>query len=612
MSEATRLAVWAPGATSVAAHIRGSEQALTRDDLRTGWWQLDRVMPEGTDYSLRVDDGEPRPDPRSRWQPDGVHGPSRVLDPSSLSWTDDGWRPVPLGDAVVYEAHVGTFSENGTFKGAIEHLDHLVALGVTHLELMPVNEFPGTRGWGYDGVDLYAPFSGYGGPDGLSQLVDAAHNRGLAVLLDVVYNHLGPSGNYLPQFGPYFTDRHKTLWGEALNFDGPSSDEVRRFFIENALMWLRDFHIDGLRLDAVHAIVDTTATHFLEQLAAEVHALQAELGRPLVVIAESDSNDPRLVRDVQHGGYGLDAQWSDDFHHALHTVLTGERDGYYADFGTLHDLAVALQHGYRYAGDYSPFRGRVHGRPLSEPDGNRLLGYLQNHDQTGNRARGERSAALVSRGRLMIGAAVVLTAPFVPMLFQGEEWAASTPFQYFTDHDAELGRLVSNGRKEEFAAFGWDPDDVPDPQHEETFSRSKLRWREIGEAPHADMLDWHRRLIALRRQRPELRDGRLDAVDVRYDEDDRWLRFTRGGLTVAFNLADAEREVRVPISAEILLASDSAIRVGMDTVTLPPDSVAILGHRSKSQALEKLSAREARRCPAPQEAAQRFRGPSPG
>ena len=574
---ASPIRVWAPGASSIEADIDGSRQPLFREPGDAGWWQTKASFEAGASYSLRIDGGEPRPDPRSRWQPDGVHGPSRVLDTSALTWTDGAWQPPPLADALIYEAHIGTFSESGTFDGAIDHLDHLVDLGVTHLELMPVNEIPGDRGWGYDGVDLFAPYSRYGGPHGLNRLVDAAHSRGLAVLLDVVYNHLGPSGNYVGEFGPYFTDRYKTPWGEALNLDGPGSDEVRRFFIDNALMWLRDFHIDGLRLDAVHAIVDTSAVHLLEQLAAEVRGLEAQLGRPLLVIAESDLNDPRPIRDVEHGGYGLDAQWSDDFHHALHTVLTGERDGYYADFGTLGDLAITLGRGYRYAGEYSPFRGRVHGRPLFEPNGNRLLGYLQNHDQTGNRARGERSAALMSRGRLMIGAAVVLTAPFVPMLFQGEEWAASTPFQYFTDHDAELGRLVSQGRKAEFAAFGWDPDDIPDPQAEDTFLRSKLRWSELSEPEHAEILDWHRRLIALRHERPELRDGRLDALEIDYREEEGWLRFTRGDVTVVFNLAELDQDVRVGGSSEILLASEPGIELRDGTVSLPPDSVAIIG-----------------------------------
>src|SRR3954470_15972322 len=428
------LHVWAPNAERVEGLIGDRRVPLEPTD--GGWWQSDERFTHGTDYAFSLDGGEPRPSPRSRWQPHGIDGPSRIVDPGSFEWHDAGFRAAPLASAVIYELHIGTFTPEGTFEAAISRLEHLVELGVTHVELMPVAEFSGDRGWGYDGVDLYAPHHAYGGPEGLARFVDAAHAKGLAVVMDVVYNHLGPAGNYLREFGPYFTDRYGTPWGMAVNLDGPGSDEVRRFFIDNALMWLRDYHVDSLRLDAVHAIFDMSALHFLEQLGSEVHALAGSLGRNLSVIAESDLNDPRLIRPVEAHGYGLDAQWSDDFHHALHSVLTGEREGYYADFGALEDLAVTLVQGYRYAGDYSRFRQRRHGRPEPGLDGRRLLGYLQNHDQIGNRALGERSPALMSQGRVLIGAAVVLTGPFVPMLFQGEEWAASTPFQYFTIHTA--------------------------------------------------------------------------------------------------------------------------------------------------------------------------------
>ena len=542
-----------------------------------GWWASAEPVGPGTDYRFSLDGGAPMPDPRSAWQPSGVDGPSRTVDFDAFAWTDAGWQAPPLADAVVYEAHVGTFSAEGTFQGAIAHLDHLVELGVTHLELMPVAEFSGERGWGYDGVDLYAPHSAYGGPDGLWRLVDAAHARGLAVLLDVVYNHLGPTGNYLGTYGPYFTDRYSTPWGSAVNLDGPDSDEVRRFFIDNALMWLRDYHFDGLRLDAVHAIVDVSAVHFLEQLTTEVRALAASLSRQLAVIAESDLNDPRLIRDPSVGGYGIDAQWSDDFHHALHSVVTGERGGYYVDFGTLGDLATTLRQGYRYAGDYSPFRRRRHGRPNPALDGRQLLGYLQTHDQVGNRALGERISALTSPGRVMVGAAVVMCAPFVPMLFQGEEWAASNPFQYFTDHqDRELGQAVSKGRREEFAAFGWEPESVPDPQSAETFERSRLDWTEIGRGDHAVVLDWHSKLIGLRRDYPELRDGHLDAVRVAHDDEQGWLRFQRGRIEVVLNLGASSRYLEVPDDGRLLLASNNGVRLEREGLTLPPDSVAVL------------------------------------
>lgn len=569
--------VWAPAAHQVDLVIARDRWPLVPE--RGGWWSIDlpSVGP-GTDYRFSVDGGEPRPDPRSPWQPAGVHGPSRVVDQTAFPWTDAGWNAPPLASAIVYELHIGTFTPEGTFDSAIARLDHLVDLGVTHVELMPVSEFPGARGWGYDGVDLYAPHHAYGGPDALKRLVNACHARGLAVILDVVYNHLGPDGNYLAVYGPYFTDRHHTPWGAAINFDGPDSDEVRRFFIDNALMWFRDYHVDGLRIDAVHAIVDTSATHFLEALAIEVRALEAVLGRHLTLIAESDLNDPRLLWSTERGGYGLDAQWSDDFHHALHTVLTGERNGYYADFGSVADLAKALRDVYVYDGRFSPFRRRHHGRPVGDLAGSRFLGYLQNHDQVGNRAQGERSSHLLSLGRQKVGAALVLTAPFVPLLFQGEEWGASTPFQYFTDHgDPGLARAVTEGRRREFAAFGWKPEEIPDPQDPATFLRSKLDWSERDRPPHADLLEWHRRLIRLRRATPALLDGNRAAARVTYDEAQRWLILERGPLAVACNLAAVPQRLAVGSERALLLASDPTVARDGNDVLLPPDSVAILG-----------------------------------
>ncbi len=571
------LTVWAPRAQVVEAIIgTGLEERLAMRPLDRGWWATQVAVPAGTRYRFALDGGGPMPDPRSRWQPDGVDGASSVLDPGSFAWSDTTFRPAPLASTVVYELHVGTFSEAGTFDGAIAHLDHLRSLGVTHVELMPVAEFSGDRGWGYDGVDLYAPHHSYGGPAGMAGFVDAAHSRGLGVILDVVYNHLGPAGNYLPQFGPYFTNRYNTPWGSAVNFDTDDSDEVRRFFIDNALMWLRDYHVDALRLDAVHTIFDMSAVHFLEQLATEVHDLAAALSRDVAVIAESDLNDPRLIRPVEAGGFGLDAQWSDDFHHSLHALLTGEQGGYYEDFGSLADLATTLVQGYRYAGDYSRFRKRHHGRPHPGLDGRRLLGYLQNHDQVGNRALGERSAALMSTGRLMIGAAVVLTAPFVPLIFQGEEWAASTPFQYFTDHpDPELGAAVRSGRREEFAVFGWDPERVPDPQASATFERSKLRWDEVSSGDHATLLAWYRALIQLRHRYPELADGRLDHAQVSFDEGHRWLSCRRGRVTVAFNVG--HEDLRIGVHGDhVELASTESLRLERGDLVLPPESVAIV------------------------------------
>jgi maltooligosyltrehalose trehalohydrolase len=401
----------------------------------------------------------------------------------------------------------------------------------------------------------------------------------MAVLLDVVYNHLGPYGNHLAKFGPYFTDRYKTPWGPAMNLDGAGCDEVRRFLCDNALMWLRDYHFDGLRLDAVHAIYDQSATHFLEELAIEVEALEARVGRNLVLIAESDLNDPRLLRSRDAGGFGLHAQWSDDFHHALHAALTGERDGYYSDFGRLEHLTTALRQAYVYDGRVSVYRGRRHGRAATNLSGHRFLAYLQNHDQVGNRARGDRSSGLLSLGRLKIGAALVLTSPFIPMLFQGEEWGASSPFQYFTDHDdPALGEAVTCGRKEEFAAFGWDPADIPDPQSIETFNRSKLDWTELDAPGHREILEWHRALIRLRRSCPALTDGRMDGVHVRYDDDAGWLALDRGAISVVSNLSS--RRQTMPLWGDgaraIVLSSDPDNAVRSGKLTLAGESVAVL------------------------------------
>ncbi|HYL71812.1 MAG TPA: malto-oligosyltrehalose trehalohydrolase, partial [Candidatus Dormibacteraeota bacterium] len=458
--------VWAPSAGHVTLQLDGAQHAMT--EAGDGWWEAapDGAAPGGR-YGFSIDGGEALPDPRSPSQPEGVHGLSQLVDHASFAWSDSGWRGFPLREAVMYELHIGTFSPEGSFSAAIEHLDHLVALGVNAVELMPVAEFAGARGWGYDGVDLFAPHSAYGGPDGLKQLVDACHAHGLAVVMDVVYNHVGPEGNHLGAFGPYFTDSYATPWGQAWNFDGPDSDAVRDFIVDNAVMWLRDYHCDGLRLDAVHAIIDTSATHILEDLSVRVEALRDELGRELWVIAESDANDPRLVMERRLGGYGLHATWNDNFHHALHAALTGERTGYYLDFGSLTDVCTALRQAFVYTGQYSPFRRRRFGRSIGEMPLARFAGYAQNHDQVGNRAAGERLSALVSRGRMRVAAALTLLSPFVPLLFQGEEWAASTPFQYFTDFDdRRLRRAVSEGRRSEFRDFGWRPEDVPDPQVE--------------------------------------------------------------------------------------------------------------------------------------------------
>lgn len=571
------LKVWAPDARRVEVEIQDSR--LDMEKGPNGWWHVDTPLAEnGVDHAFVLDGSTPLPDPRSPWQPEGVHGPSRILDHGVFQWTDSDWRPPPLSSAVIYELHIGTFSPEGTFDGAMKRLDHLVNLGITHVELMPVAEFSGNRGWGYDGVDLYAPHHAYGGPEGLKRLVDACHTRGLAVILDVVYNHLGPAGNYLGRFGPYFTKRYATPWGDAVNLDGPYSDEVRRFFIDNALMWLRDYHMDGLRIDAVHAIVDTSAIHFLEQLASEVNDLESHLGRHLVLIAESDLNNPQVVWSTEAGGYGIDAQWNEDFHHALHGTLTGERGGYYMDFGSLADLAKVLTRGLVYDGRYSAYRRRRHGRPATGLSGHRFVGCLQNHDQVGNRALGERTSHLLSPGRLKIGAALVLTAPFVPMLFQGEEWAASTPFLYFTDHeDPKLGEAVKRGRREEFSAFLREADKIPDPQREGTFLRSRLDWDEIQRAPHDKTLNWYRSLIRLRSRLPALSDGRMEQTRVRFDDTDQWLTMTRGSVLLVCNFAGASQRIPCPElgKKEIVLSSDEGIAAEDNEIFMPGETIAI-------------------------------------
>jgi maltooligosyltrehalose trehalohydrolase len=576
----TEFRLWAPSAQNVQLRLEGS--LLAMQPLERGWWSFKAAdAAPGMDYSYVLDSADPLPDPRSPWQPMGVHGPSRVVDHSVFAWTDQGWKAPPLSSAVLYELHVGTFTAEGTFDSAAKRLGYLANLGITHVEMMPVNEFPGEWGWGYDGVDLFAPHHAYGGPDGLKRLVNTCHAAGLAVLLDVVYNHLGPSGNYLARFGPYFTSRYSTPWGPAVNLDGAGSTEVRRFLCDNALMWLRDYHFDGLRIDAVHAIFDSSAVHFLEQLASEVKALEARVGRHLVLIAESDLNDPRLVTPQEAGGYGLHAQWNDDFHHALHAVLTQERSGYYSDFGSFADLAKALKDAFVYDGRYSVFRNRNHGRrPVNLP-GFRFIGFLQNHDQVGNRARGERSSMLMNVERLKVAAAVVLCAPFIPMLFQGEEYGAPTPFQYFTNHkDAELALAVSEGRRSEFAALGWRTEDIPDPQDPATFLSSKLAGRRGDSESQGCLIEWHRRLIALRRAEPDLTDGRLDRVDVQYSEEQRWLAFRRGAITLVCNLHAEAREIQLSSLGvslgQVLLSSSPQCRTSEHSVVLPPDAVVIL------------------------------------
>jgi maltooligosyltrehalose trehalohydrolase len=573
----TLFRVWAPYAQREVA-LRLGDERLPMTRVEGGWWQFDAPHAgPGADYAFLLDGEGPFPDPRSAWQPNGIDGPSRLVDHAVFAWQHDEWDVAALGKAVIYELHAGTFTPGGTFDAAIEKLDYLEELGVTHVELMPVAEFSGDRGWGYDGVDLYAPHHAYGGPDGLKRLVDACHARGLGVILDVVYNHLGPAGNHLGRFGPYFTRKYATPWGDAVNFDDHGSDEPRRWLIDNALIWLRDYRIDGLRLDAVHAILDTSAVHFLEQLAAEVRALSRETGRRYDVIAESSLNDPRLVWPVERGGYGLDAAWSDDLHHALHCLLTGESAGFYADFGSVADLAKALREVYVYDGRYSRYRGRRHGRPAAGVTAHQFVTFSQNHDMTGNRPLGERLSQLAGLDAAKVAAMITLTAPTLPLLFMGEEWAASTPFQYFTGHaDPELGAAVTQGRKHEFESSGWTAEDVPDPQAPETFERSRLDWDEAQREPHASILDFYRRLIALRKTTSDLTDPDLSHVEVAFDESKRWLTMRRGSLTLAASFAVQAQTVPLPVGARsLILATHDSARLDAAGAHLPPVSAAL-------------------------------------
>lgn len=546
-------AVWAPRPDRVRVDVDGAVHEMSPSG--GGWWRADVDARDGARYGFVLgDDPKVYPDPRSPRQPDGVHERSQLWQPAVGAWSDGAWRGRSVEGAVIYELHVGTFTAGGTFDSAVERLDYLVDLGVDFVELMPVNAFSGTHGWGYDGVLWYAVHEPYGGPDGLVRFIDACHTRGLGVLIDAVFNHLGPSGNYLPLFGPYLSSG-RNPWGESVNLADAHADEVRRYILDCALRWMRDFHADGLRLDAVHALVDTTAIHILEELSARTDALATEVGRPLSLIGESDLNDPRLITPRDRGGYGLTAQWDDDIHHAIHTAVSGERQGYYADFGSLRVLAQTLKNGFYHAATYSSFRHRRHGRPLDTATvpATRLLAYTLTHDQVGNRAVGDRPSQNLTFGQLAVKAALALGSPYTAMLFMGEEWGSSSPFQFFSSHpEPELARATAEGRKAEFAEHGWDADEIPDPQDPETFLRSKLDWDEIDDGEHGRLRRLYRDLIALRRNEPDLADPWLDHLAVDFDEDRRWIVMRRGALSIACNLG--AEPVTVPVSGDVTMA----------------------------------------------------------
>jgi len=551
-----RFLVYAPFCRSVEVRLLSPEERairLEKDDSGYHHGIADRVA-AGALYFYRLDGGVDRPDPASRRQPRGVHGPSMVVDLEAFPWRDRGWRGIPLSSYILYELHVGTYTDEGTFDAVIPRLDHLVELGITAVELMPVAQFPGERNWGYDGVYPFAVQESYGGPEGLARLVDACHLRGLAVVLDVVYNHLGPEGNYLRDFGPYFSDRYRTPWGSALNFDGPRSDEVRRYFLENALHWIRGFHVDALRLDAIHGIMDFSAFPFLAELAADVRRFRREENRLAFLIPESDLNDARVVDPPERGGYGLDAQWSDDFHHALHTLLTGERDGYYADFGGIGHMARAFADGFVYSGQHSAYRMRRHGNRSSHLPAGKFVVFAQNHDQVGNRMRGERLSRLVSFESLKLAAGAVLLSPFLPLLFMGEEYGEEAPFLYFVHHgDEGLIEAVRKGRKEEFASFGWEGE-IPDPQDEETFRKSRPDPSLAGVGRHAALFALHRELIRLRKTCPALAvpegplAGKTETVPFERDKALLILRDNPGARAAAlFHFGDSPAELSLPL-----------------------------------------------------------------
>ncbi|MDN5279247.1 MAG: maltooligosyltrehalose trehalohydrolase [Clostridiales bacterium] len=564
--------IWAPKAKKVVLCLNGHEYEM--QPQTKGYWVCAKTnLQEPVLYGFKIDDQGPFPDPKSEFQPDGVHGLSqRWIE--KFAWKCEQFDPRPLDEAVIYELHVGTFTDEGTFKAVENKLDHLVDLGVTHLELLPVAAFPGKHGWGYDGVSLYAPHRFYGNPDDLKHLVDTCHSKGLAVILDVVYNHLGPDGNYLGLYAPYFSDRYHTPWGEAVNFDCAHSDEVRRFVIDNALMWLRDFRFDALRIDAVHAIFDFSALHILEELQMEVEKLSSETGRKFDLIAESDLNDPRLLHSRENGGYGLAAQWLDDFHHSLHVMFTGEQQGYYLDFSGPDDLKKCLKSCYVYAGDYAPSRKRRHGRSATGLNYERFVVSLQNHDQIGNRGLGERLCHLIGYDHCQIATALFLLSPFVPMLFQGEEWSATAAFMYFTDHiDEKLAQAVREGRQREFPAL---EGQIPDPQSENTFNRSKLNWGEISETRHKTMLEWHKKLLKIRKKfLNEIRSGNPDFSVI--DSDQRIYRYSTGNILLFANAGNKDHCLDHPQlqKAEILLQNKD-IDFAQAGMTLPPGAVILI------------------------------------
>lgn len=556
------LSVWAPASQHVAALVNGEHITMNRDTSRDGWWRTKEEFPAGTLYQFLLDNEGPFPDPRSSYQPEGTTGPSEIIDHSSYQWTDQNFKPTTWKDAVIYELHVGTFTTEGTFESAIPHLDSLVELGITHVELMPVGEFPGDRGWGYDVVGFYAPFHAYGDPASLKQLINSCHERGLAVILDVVYNHIGPADAYMLRFGNYFNDKHKNIWGSSPNLDCEDSYEPRQFFLDNAFLWLKTYHFDGLRIDAADHILDDSRKHLLAELQELVNRFRVETGQEKILIAESASNDRRFVTAIDSGGYGMTAQWCDDFHHSMRTVFTKETYGYYIDFGPLAYVTKALKQAYVYDGKFSVHRNREHGELPVGMKGSSFVGYTQTHDQVGNRALCDRfhqheNVELVDQ---KIAAAFSLLSQFVPMIFMGEEWSASSPFIYFTHHEDDLGKLICEGRRKEFSHDHVAPDDVPDPQDPASFEKSKLDWRERSAPEKADMLKWYTDLLAIRKTFLSSDPDHLDRVEADNDQNGKWLWMRRGDVWVIASLGKEVVEIPVSISSyDVLLSSGNAV-----------------------------------------------------
>ena len=589
--------VWAPHVKQVSLDLLGSSQghrgtSVQMHPCERGYFEATvSGIQSGARYRYVLDGQKSRPDPASRFQPDGVHGPSAVIDPKAFRWSDDRWPGMPIERFILYELHVGTFTREGTFHAIIPLLDYLQNdVGITAIELMPVAQFPGSRNWGYDGAFPFAVQSSYGGPEGLQTFVNACHERGIAVVLDVVYNHLGPEGNYLGDFGPYFTDRYRTPWGCAINYDGPDSDEVRAYVINNARYWVTEFHVDALRLDATHSIFDSSACHILRELTEAVHAEAERLGRSIHVIAESDLNDIRVIAPIANGGYGLDGQWNDDFHHALHTVLTGERAGYYEDFGRLDLLSTALKDGFVYSGQRSCFRRRRHGSSSISRPPSQFVVYAQNHDQVGNRAGGERLSALVPREALKAAAAAYLLAPNIPLLFMGEEYGETAPFQYFIDHgDPVLVEAVRKGRRAEFSSFGWSGE-VPDPQDSATFERSRVHPGPQTQSDRAQLLRWYHRLIALRKSVQALGSAQTGEHEhhVWIEEPEQVLFLHRRALNsraalviLSFNRAQTSVTLQKPLGTWELIVDSSDLEFGGSGSNIVP-AIVVIGEQGQT------------------------------